>query len=691
MLFSSCVPLRDEAVASLTCEASHMQQHASQPAHAEQARLKNLPRLCPGCGAPSQTVDNESAGYYGPRRVQKALRGSIERGEDAVFNDIIRSGALAEDGTLPAAPGETSPGASICDRCHYLLYQSRGNSIIHPSMDSIRQIIEESPHKYNHIYHILDAADFPMSLIPNLAHKLALPRMRTRNRRSRQIEYVRGRQAEVSFIISRADLLAPQKELVDRMLPQLREMLRDALGRTEQNVRLGNVRCVSAQRGWWTPTVKEDIWTRGGAGWMVGKVNVGKSALFQVVFPKGRQRQDNDINKLRAKEAQALDRDAFAKFETLPTEALEDAQVEEAAPESFGDSPGDLSERSDGSEALEAEPYQESQLQYRSGSAAVAEIEQGQDVEDYAGDEGSDLLPPARQETAFPDMPLVSSLPGTTASPIRIPFGNGKGELIDLPGIHRSSLDTYVRPEHRKSMIMKSRIKPEQHSIKPGQSILIGGMIRITPQTDNLVFLAYPFVPLDPHVTSTAKAIAVQTGYGEDGEAYSGTVPTIATDEAKQSIQSAGTFRLDWNVTKTRSGPLTSSVAGKMKVDNLPFIVYSADLLIEGVGWVELVCQVRKRRDAFTPNVFGKQRRDPSIRDAFDDAEGGSDVPEVEVFTPKGQFVGVRRPLNAWTIAGPNKTPKHKMRGRPRMSISFQKRKEGGRKGGTARTQVEEG
>ena len=538
-------------------------------------------------------------------------------------------------------------------------------------MQSIKQIIEESPHKHNHIYHVLDAADFPMSLIPNLSHRLALPRMRTRNRRSKTIEYVRGRQAEVSFIITRADLLAPQKEQVDRMLPQLREVLRDALGRTDQNVRLGNVRCVSAQRGWWTPTVKEEIYTRGGAGWMVGKVNVGKSALFEVVFPKGRKQADVDIKRMRAKESRNQVQDAFTLAETQCEEAHDNPQLTKASPESFASSPGDLSERLDGDLDMREEDYQQREF-HAEDEAASADAEQESEerqIDFFDEDDGSGLLPPARDETAYPDMPLVSSLPGTTASPIRIPFGNGKGELIDLPGIHRSSLDTFVRTEHQKSLVMKSRVKPEQNSIKPGQSILIGGLIRITPKTDDLVFLAYPFVPLDPHVTSTAKAIAIQTGYGEDGEPYSGTVPTIATDEAKQDIKSAGTFKLQWDVTKTRAGPLTSKVAGKMKAENLPFIVYAADLLIEGVGWVELVCQVRNKRKSFIP-------------DAFDLAEGKAEFPEVEVFTPTGKFVGVRRPLNAWMVGGPKKTPKHRARGRPRMSISFQRRKEGGKKGG---------
>ena len=63
-----------------------------------------------------------------------------------------------------------------------------------------------------------------------------------------------------------------------------------------------------------------------------------------------------------------------------------------------------------------------------------------------------------------------------------------------------------------------------------------------------------------------------------------------------------------------------------------------------------------------------------------DDAFGSwSSVPEVEVFSPKGKFVGIRRPLNAWLLGGQLKKPVHEQRPRPRQTVSFMKRKAGGR------------
>ncbi|KAI7546440.1 hypothetical protein D0864_10947 [Hortaea werneckii] len=624
---------------------------------------RNLPTVCPGCGAHSQTVDPQSPGFYNAKRAQKAAEKEQARKEaDDVFNAALQAGELSnsppQHDTRSLQRGMSSRAANPqCDRCIDLHHQSRGQSIIHPSMQSIQAIIEESPHKHNHIYHVLDAADFPMSLIPNLQSALDLPRLRTKNRRSKSIRYMKGRVAEVSFIITRSDLLAPKKEQVDTLMPYLQEVLRDALGRTGRRVRLGNVRCVSAKRGWWTRTVKEEIWGKGGAGWMVGKVNVGKSALFEVVFPKGR----NQLPDAKRDESGTAEKE---EVQTLPSSAK---------------SAGELAEGNEGLESAK-DALQETELQLDGKN------EEDPDDEPFDEDVDASLLPPAQPETQYPNMPLVSSLPGTTASPIRIPFGNGKGELIDLPGVERSNLDTHIKPEHHKDLVMKSRVVPGQRNIRPGQSLLLGGLIRIshTGGAESPNILAYPFVPsaLTPHVTGTHKAIAIQTGvhsassHGREGETYTGTVPSIATDASKPQIQRAGTFPLEWDVTKKRSGPLTDPAAGKQKTANLPFVVYSADILIESVGWVELVCQVRRRR------------RQPATEDALSSLDDGMDAdqnqqeprgfPEVEVFSPEGKFVAVRRPMNAWMLGGQKKVAVRERQARGRQSISLLKRKEGG-------------
>lgn len=620
---------------------------------------RDFPVQCHGCGALSQTVAPNEPGYYDlNRRAVKLFLGlekeeprGRSRPEDEIVQASLQSlsrDKLAEIGADPELftpkkaeeeEEETTPDTAVepetplCDRCHNLVHHHTGKPIFHPTIDAIRETIEESPYKYNHVYHVLDAADFPMSLLPRVHQLLDLMPLRTKNRRQRGGKFFRGKRTEMSFIITRSDLLAPKKEAVDRMMPYVIETLREALPRDSRHVRLGNVRCVSAKRSWWTKELKEDIWKRGGAGWMVGKVNVGKSQLFQSVFPKGRmdwKESKHDISVAMQARGQRPDRDE-----------------------------PDLS------------------------------------LPDLDGlDEGS-LLPPPQPETNYPQMPVVSALPGTTASPIRVPFGGGKGELIDLPGLARSDLDTFVREEHRPSLIMKARITPEQQVIKPGQSLLIGGFIRITPRTPDLIFLGYAFTPIEAHLTATDKAIDIQN-HKSDVKVVNIAVPGIT-----EKIKLAGSFQVRYDVTKKRAGPITNKHAAGIKVDQLPYRVLSTDILIEGCGWVEITVQVRTK-DLFRPKpkpsgahsitVGGEQilqSLDLSDLEAnyetgmtHEDGSQEPNWPVVDVFSPLGRFIGSRPPMNAWlynkirkTAATSKKRPRKSMRGAKKSEKQFKRSK----------------
>lgn len=687
---------------------------------------QRLPLSCPGCGAPSQTIASDEAGYYNLTRsgVKNYLKEETKEEDnvmDRVLNNVdeqtLSSLGLADG--IKATKAQVQRQTPICDRCHNLIHHSGSSStpILHPTIESIQSIIEESPHKQNHIYHIIDAADFPLSVIPNLASALSLPRLRTQNRRSKTQKFMRGRVAEVSFIITRSDLLAPQKEQVDGLMPYLRETLRDALGRSGEKIRLGNVRCVSSKRGWWTKHVKEEVWDRGGAGWMVGKVNAGKSAFFDVVFPKGRGAEMPSLHNLRQNESRKL---PLHHEHDLQLPAEDEQQVTPSTRESLADLPADIGseDKTITTSHLTTEP-----------------IATEDDSQFFHQDDEASLLPPAQIETQYPLMPVISSLPGTTASPIRIPFGSGRGELIDLPGIHRTDLDRYVRPEHRDDLVMKTRISPEQYTIKPGQSLLLGGgLIRITPTDPDIVILAYPFVPLLPHVTATAKAEAMQTGERESG------IKSILAEGVMRengNIKSAGKFKLQWDVTRKRAGPLTSNSAVKMSPEKLPFIIYSADVLVEGVGWIELVAQVRKKQRArpivhstlaehnrvreegdkvrdesvttfkpFAPdqgeneapisnstssspeNPFtretGKQTYNPFNAPAQEQsADTGTEtglIPEIEIFTPTGSFVAIRPPMNAYLLGGKKAAPVSARKARPRLSMKSLRASQEGRR-----------
>ncbi|KAK4139169.1 uncharacterized protein C8A04DRAFT_16099 [Dichotomopilus funicola] len=643
--------------------------------------IRTLPFQCPGCGALSQTSVPDAAGHYDlSRRILQEYLGLVEtskrrrsgesqdndevvqRALQSIDVDALKAQGINLEGLLPAEPAEaspppqeaTAPTPPVCDRCHNLIHHSTGTSIFHPSVESLRDTIEESPFKHSHVYHVLDAADFPMSLLPRLSSLLDIT-LRTQNRRSKPVNYSRGRLIEMSFVITRSDLLAPRKEQVDALMPYLTEVLRDALGRLGGRVRLGNVHCVSAKASWWTRELKENIWKRGGAGWLVGKANVGKSRLFEAIYPKGRMKEvapkrEISVNVFPAGHGLPDPGSVVKNGGAGTVDPGANTEPDAGAPNPFLSTPPDPS------------------------------------AADYT------LLPPAQPEANYPVMPVVSSLPGTTASPIRIPYGSGRGELIDLPGLVRSDLENHVKESHRSNLLLSSRFVPAQHSLKPGKSLLIGGFIRLTPRNlaadgdHELVFLAYAFTPIQAHLTATEKAIAVQT-QAEDAPA----VGNISLPGTGATIKHAGAFQIRYDITKARTGPLTRKNAINLKVESLPYRVLGLDILIEGCGWVELVVQVRTRQlrspkeeekpqdpwAAFEAQVLGSPPPKPAPKSKAktpkatakptEPEEEELNWPVIDVYTPEGRFIGWRKPMNAYMLCKPKgpdtKRPRKSMKG----------------------------
>ncbi|KAI5302959.1 hypothetical protein KEM56_000181 [Ascosphaera pollenicola] len=524
----------------------------------------------PSTNVAGQTLDMPSQEESSAQRTEEsAPEGQLTKIDQSDIHDGPQSSVPSKNHALLR---ETPPHDSVekvevpvCDRCHYLKNHGVAPPIPCPPLSYVRDLLEESPYQYNHVYHVIDAADFPLSLISNIYRELDLQGQRSRNRRSKLSKYEGGhRKSVVSFIITRSDLLAATKEQVDHLMPYIMNLLRKELGIDGDRVRLGNVHMVSAQRGWWTTEVKEKIRDHAGGVWMVGKTNVGKSSLLSVVFPKEKPKAAD--NK----------RDAHPSDSDTPHIMPPDEVVI---------------------------------------------------------DQAGSLLPPSQPEAKYPVFPIVSAMPGTTALPIRIPLTHRKGEIIDLPGLSREGLEPYVADEWLNEIVMQKRVKAERLTIKSGQSLLIGGLIRITPLDPDLIVLAASFHNMPSHVTATPKAISLQT--------QEHTLPgvSIAKDGVDADIASAGVFELNDDVTR---------VYGQYDKfgNSLPYVVTATDILIEGCGWIEIIAQVRRKQ-----------------------LEAGF-VPKLEIFSPKGQFVGSRPSMCAYSfeLEKRQKTAR-KNKSRPRKSM----------------------
>ena len=142
------------------------------------ASSKNLPVSCPGCGALTQNVDPGSAGYYSlsRRAVKTYLRSLMREERQADSEDESRIEREQEPGPQlqdqeQQALENTSTEAEhriphlFCDRCHYLIHDSRGVPVAHPSIEAIADSIAESPFARNHVYHVVDSFFFNFSVI----------------------------------------------------------------------------------------------------------------------------------------------------------------------------------------------------------------------------------------------------------------------------------------------------------------------------------------------------------------------------------------------------------------------------------------------------------------------------------------------------------------------------------------------
>ncbi|KAK6345437.1 hypothetical protein TWF718_007353 [Orbilia javanica] len=167
----------------------------------------------------------------------------------------------------------------LCNRCRSLLhYQNTTVQGPDATFTQAAEVIAKSPFRRIHVYHIIDAADFPMSVLPN-ARKAILAGLNN-------LKDGKGKDISLSFVITRADLLMPTEQKVTSLMTYIRRVLSNYLDDADKEKTLKDLRIVSAKNGWTTERLKDEIRGRKGGVIFLGKTNVGKSRLYEAVFPK---------------------------------------------------------------------------------------------------------------------------------------------------------------------------------------------------------------------------------------------------------------------------------------------------------------------------------------------------------------------------------------------------------------------
>ncbi|EWC47661.1 hypothetical protein DRE_03281 [Drechslerella stenobrocha 248] len=579
------------------------------------------PKFCPGCGAESHSDSNRKheAGYYGPEDRMPAPKDQTREVLDAVYRsalvnmspevkELMREANMAEappaesvgEGAADPPPEADSEVLEVskaekwlssldvgdsrlkelnldmplrpqvcCSRCRNLAHHEKLLSEVpDANFGSVARAISKSPFKRIHIYHVVDAADFPLSILGN-AKKAIL----------RALKGYKGGAAKdvtLSYVITRADLLMPTEEKATSLMTYIRRVLSTYF--ETDDVGLKGLRLVSAKRTWTTEKLKDEVRARKGGIYLLGKTNVGKSRLYEAIFPK---------RNIKAKD-KAIRRVAFGR------EDLTDL---------------------------------------------AATKEEGEE-DDYYVQNG--------EKVRYPDMPLASKLPGTTAGPITIDFAAGRGQLVDLPGFQREGIMAYIKPKLHTSAVLVDRIIPRKFVVMPGQTFMLGGLVLVEwakpPDQDArpVTLEAAAFTNLPGHVFATEKKdkyFEISTGVVR-ARPFVWAGPTIGN-----AMKPAGVFKLTQDITAQRCKNQVKAY-GPQWLKNISFRIYATDILIEGCGWVEVSANVGRNHP----------------------------IPEIKVVSPMGKGVAQRECMGAFhdnlrptAKVSPGSRPRKSMKGAKRV------------------------
>lgn len=298
----------------------------------------DFPPFCPGCGAASQQNDPEAPGFYSkipPKRFREKIIPESRNKEDEIFKaalarvaedtevlqalKVVQKKGTSPDAPLPGADEFIQPEAEfdlfaeekawkeeqerkkmeeaelevlemvpdkevpkICERCHSMLHHHTAPDLpeaTKPSIARIADFIKHCGHRNNHIYHLIDAADLPLTFIPDLKREIAY-----------HLPAVMAARLTISFVVTRADVLMPKEDQILKIRPKIKKILQELMPEGEELETLEQkFRIVSFRTGLGVGGLKREIkeGMREGGIWLVGKVNVGKSRVVTDIIPEG--------------------------------------------------------------------------------------------------------------------------------------------------------------------------------------------------------------------------------------------------------------------------------------------------------------------------------------------------------------------------------------------------------------------
>ncbi|KAG0638931.1 hypothetical protein HOY80DRAFT_965712 [Tuber brumale] len=600
----------------------------------EEEDLSWIPDYCPGCGAPSQRQNPNLPGHYsGLTRRQRfgdlTIKSQKQHREENIFYDTLErlrsqqgpkvlSQELREfiETTADVGGGEESNiPPLVCGRCHGIRYHHRASELpAYPTLHTLTNLMQNSPHTNNHIYHLIDAADLPISLQPGLREHLY-----------QNLPKPLQHRLTISYVVTRADILMASQRQIWSLMTYIKKRIKDALPEDEKvESVVDKIHVISVRNGWGVGRVKDEIRSRTGGVWIIGGINVGKSRFVKEMWPEGG-------------ESRPVTREEAEEYGILP--------------EDGGDT---------GVKAVEEK----------------VEKEQRKGGYDYYFD-------PLNIAPTVSDVPGTTAAPIKIAYRVSGGGRRGWGEMIDLPGFERwvgygkNGLLKYVRPELQTAVAMDKLVKGKQYTITAGQSMILGGLILITPRISGrsgLVVLATPFTNLPVHIASTYKSLKwLENPEPESVDHLYYPAPTTAplpeslvpgkppkwpksstpslpppaglplphhdkitsAPDYKGSpprpeepfippllpphFASAGIIQITDDVTLQRNPRLSAR-----ELNGLPYVILGRDVLLDGIGWVELNIQMSKNQHF---------RMDGKV--------------EVEVFTPEGRGMGSRVSMGA--------------------------------------------